>query len=269
MLRPVHRIRYAALCALGGILIACPAEPQLLVPSVDGGTVAIAGTLTSTRTHTTHTATIAVVTPPPPPPSVGPCERAPKWVGRPPCVEDGFLYAAGELPSKSASFLARSTAANRARRRLAQAMGAHDNDRFTLNNSEIDQIYACGGSVHALARVPSQNLDIEFKKCGDAQLAPAPAAEGCPDWTGRMAWREGDTFYSVVPSAKAKQRQLAERAALNRARQVASEMVEVELQLSPKGVKSFTKGSQLQQKGRTTAECNGARWFKVAFQKGA
>jgi hypothetical protein len=267
MLRAV-RIRFTAVVAASSLLLfACPREQKPEPSPQDSGLVPI--------TKTATTATTALVTPPPPPPKdvVEPppaetCPTAPKWTSTPPCVKSGFLYASGDFKSQSATALARSTAASRARKRLAMALGAHANDTFTLKGSEIDQIHHCGGVTYALARVP-HSQGGEFKTCSADQLAEAPLKQGCPKWTSRLAWKEGNTLYAVTPALKVMQKFQAEQAAVNRARQTASEMVEVELRLTPDGVTSVAKNAALREKRRSSATCDGARWMLVAFESGS
>src|SRR5688500_5859231 len=123
MLRRVSRIRFAA---LGLLLVACPDEQK---PEI-GATDAAGLTPTTHPITSTKTATVGATEAPPrrdvvkPPPSPT-CEGAPKWVSQPPCVKDGFLYGAGEFESEAMTHLARATAASRARKRLALALGAH------------------------------------------------------------------------------------------------------------------------------------------------
>jgi hypothetical protein len=243
--------------------VACKEErtPEPSVP--DSGLTPIQRTITATRTATT-----AVVAPPPPShvvPTEG-CPTAPKWASTPPCVKDGFLYASGEHKSPATALLSRSAAASRARRRLATALGAHDNDTFTLKGSEIDQVYVCGPITYALARIPQKQG--EFKACTADQLAAPEPKKGCPKWTTRMAWKEGNTLYAVTPAMKVMQRTQADQAAVNRARQTVAEMLEVELKLTPEGATASVPDTALSEKRRSSAECDGARWMMVAFEAG-
>jgi hypothetical protein len=196
------------------------------------------------------------------------CASAPKWVSQPPCIKDGFLYGAGEFASKVPTYLSRATASNRARKRLALALGAHETDKFTLAGSEIDQIFHCEGATYALARV-AHKPTAEFKKCSDGSLAAAPLPEGCPAWTSRLSWKEGGLLYGVAPAFRVMQRHQAETAAVNRARQAATELVGVELQLSHDGVTSVSQPVPLAEKRRSIAECGGTRWMMVAFEQKA
>ena len=83
-----------------------------------------------------------------------------------------------------------------------------------------------------------------------------------------MAWKDGNLLYGVAPAFKVMQKHQADTAAVNRARQVVAEMLEVELQLSPDGVTSTVKPTPLAEKRRSTADCGGVRWMMVAFEKG-
>jgi hypothetical protein len=256
----VFRFRYAACVVL---LAGCPAE-QPEIKTDDAGLTPISHPITSTKTATTS----AIVTPThlvEPPVS---CSGAPKWVSQAPCLAGGFLYAAGELKTDSTTYVARSAAANRARKRLALALGAHENDTFTLEGSEIDQLYACEGAMYALARV-KHAPNAEFEKCDPASIAAPEAAGKCPAWTSRMAWTDGGTMYGVAPTFKIMNKFQAEQAAVNRARQVVSEMVAIDLQLTPEGVTASTKPTQLRELRRSSAECSSGKWLLVAFEKGA
>jgi hypothetical protein len=258
----VFRFRYAA-CVV--VLAGCPAEQKPDIEAKDAGSTPISRPITSTGT-----ATVSAVDPPPQnviePPAA--CSGAPMWATQPPCTKDGFLYASGELQSESKTYAARSAVANRARKRLALALGAHENDTFTLQGSEIDQIFVCEGAMYALARVKHAGKG-ELRTCTAESLAMPPPAKGCPKWVSRMAWMDGDTLYGVAPAFKVMQKFQAEQAAVNRARQVVAEMLEVELALTPEGVTATTKSTPLREKRRSSAECKGARWMLVAFERGA
>ncbi len=262
MLRPVLKLRHAALVAGCALLVACPSE-QPQPGGSDAETTSIGRSIvTSTRSATATGTTAGKTTVPP----STPCTAGPAWIGVSPCTQGGYLYGSGEFKGEATTYLARATAASRARKRIAQALGAHDNDEFTLQNSEIDQVFACEGVTHALARVPVK-VD-SFKACAPGALDPEPPAKGCPAWVSRMTWREGDVFYAVAPMFRVMRRSMAEQSAVNRARQMVAEMLQVRLAITNEGVTSSVEPTAIRQTGKTAVDCNGSRWLKVAFERG-
>jgi hypothetical protein len=167
MLRAVSRIGFAAFTAFASLLLTgCPDEPRPEIGGKDAGVEPISHPTTSTKSSTIAVVEPIeqVIEPPPPAAKKPPCRNAPAWISRPPCVEDGYLYAAGAFRSKRANHLARNAAANRARRRIALALGAYENEPFKLTGSEIQQTFRCKGVTYALARVPHTE-EGELKRC--------------------------------------------------------------------------------------------------------
>lgn len=219
--------------------------------------------LTPVSTHQAATATgAAVPAKATPPPS---CEASPKWIGRPPCTKDGYVYAGGQASTTGGS--ARGQAANEARRSLALALGAHLNDKRTLVSSEIEQVFVCGKTTYALGRVKGTEDTKELKACAPGQLEPAPLPKGCPSWTRRLAWREGDTYFGVAPTYRVLKKLQREQSAKNRARANVAEMISVDVELTPNGVKTHAEPIKLEAVRSESAVCDGTSYMKVAFER--
>jgi hypothetical protein len=191
------------------------------------------------------------------------CDGAPSWIGRPPCAAGGFIYAAGEADG---SVTSRDTAATRARKRLALALGAHENDRHRLEGSEIDRLHECGGKTHALARVRAK--PGELRACGPDELAAPILPRGCPPWSARMAWREGETLYGVAPMHAVLQPFQREQSAMNQIRRQVTEVLAVTLELTPDGVTASAEPVPLEEKARSRGSCDGTELLFVAYEKG-
>lgn len=227
-----------------------------------------AAPLTPASTHQAVTSTAAAAPTKAPPKGApsGICQDKPKWIGRPPCVKDGYLYASGETTTAGGS--GRGEAATRARRALALALGAHTNDKITLTSSEIEQVFSCGGTTYALGKVKGTKDTNEVAACAPDQLEPAPLSKGCPAWSRRLAWRDGDTYYGVAPAYRVMKRLQREQSAKNRARANVAELIEVELELTPTGVTAHGKPIPLKEVRSSKATCDGAEYVMVAFERG-
>lgn len=155
------------------------------------------------------------------------CARsAPAWVGVRRCALGGDLYATGRVRGIRDLSLARSAAAARARAallpRATTATGA-SGATGVIDQGEVPAVFVCAGAVTALARAPAPSGAPVAPPCDPARVGPRLAASSpgrpgaCPDWTDRVAWRDGDRLFAVG-AARGSSRSLVEATAENRAR---------------------------------------------------
>lgn len=150
------------------------------------------------------------------------CDPAPVWVGLESCHADGFVYATGRKTMQSSRNLANAVIAARARAAVGRAARVLDSDgKLRLDDSEVLYTHQCNDDWVALARIPKAPPPPKLPRCPDELLAaPSRPLEGCPDWTTRIAWRDGDRYIGVAVARGIHDPSLAPAAA--RARALAS-----------------------------------------------
>lgn len=145
-------------------------------------------------------------------------DARPAWVDLPPCERDGVVYATGAVRGVKDLSLARSAAADRARAALVRRSQRVKGGSRELRGSEVLDVFECRGRMSALARVQMPSASTaKLPACEPSRLESRSSASDCPDWTQRVAWKQGGQI-SAVGVAKLNNRALAEAAATNRAR---------------------------------------------------
>jgi hypothetical protein len=187
------------------------------------------------------------------------CDHAPAWTSVSRCTYEDAVYASGKIKGVRDLSLARSAAAERARRAL---IGGASKAR--LQGSEVPDVFSCKGQVYALARAPKSVVSGSFPRCdGKAIAARSSATNGCPDWTHRISWREGDTIFAVG-AARLKNHVLAEATAGNRARAELTKAVLVET--SANGAAASGAGS-FSEVSKEMASCEGYTYVRLVAKQ--
>jgi len=137
------------------------------------------------------------------------------------CQQAGRVFAVGRALGLGSVGLQRAALASRARAALlGSATGSRE-----LHGSEVPLFARCGTEGLALASAPASELPDA------AALPPCPAAvsatpqppAGCPPWSGRISWREGDTIFAVAAVDGVRNPALVARVGEGRAREEAAD----------------------------------------------
>jgi hypothetical protein len=186
-------------------------------------------------------------------PSAGACKGdRPGWLDLGRCEAGGMIYAAGSASGIRDLSLARASAASHARESLL------GKKQGRIEKSEVIDVFACGHTVFALARMPSSE-GASLPRCDAEKIADRRATEGrCPAWTRQIVKKEGDQI-SAVGLARMKNRALAQATAANRAR---AEMVRyVGLDVSGDG--QHANGRAYTEVSRQQAFCEDYVWVML------
>jgi hypothetical protein len=194
--------------------------------------------------------------------------------GGSPCAADGAVYVIGTATGPQSLSLAVGSARGRALAELAKLQfGTPEADGYvTLRAVEFPTVTKTGDSLRVLARMPLASSSKPALPTCDAGLVQArgtPAA-GCPDWTARNLWRDGDRLVAVASVEHIKNPDFAKTTAVNRARSLfaaydAGTRVKATETGSSSSVSTFSmnEGSSAAISVEF-AECGDALWAKVA-----
>lgn len=189
------------------------------------------------------------------------CPLAPSWTRLVPCTEEGWTYAFSEAPIGINPSLSRTKAAQKARWALAEALGQVKEHRVRLVGAEVPEIYACEGTMYALARMHTS--DAGLPGCGTTLASRAVAGEGCPEWSRGLAWSEAEGLVGVAQVDNIKSPSLARSAVLGRARHAAAELIELKLDERDDSLSAFTENRTLRTLKEEVARCGDTFWGRV------
>jgi hypothetical protein len=196
------------------------------------------------------------------------CPDEPGWLAAAPCKGAERIYAVGVFVGQSK--LARQTASERARVELAKlGMGEPNEDgSVVLRDSEILDSFDCKQTTYVLASVRSSgSADPDTASCDDALMQPSETTNGCPAWTRRGAWLEGDTIMAVGFVEGIKNKALASQTARSRATAEATKLRAVTIRVDGEGSTIRAGGPA---PGLPTAvemsECKGRTFARVTLQ---
>lgn len=168
-------ISWSALALLG-----CPETPPSPPTPPDLGVV-------PPPQPVTRTATITRIELPTP----GACADGPAWLKLQPCELDEVVYAVGQADLGYNESLARSTAADRARRAMGVAISDAKATSVVLKGCEVPYLYQCEKVIYAMAKMPKAGTQ-KLPACDATQVtATLKGSETCPAWTQRLAYKEG------------------------------------------------------------------------------
>ncbi len=240
------------------VLAACPAErPQ---PDTPPPQPPVPVTQTATRTDPEPTRVVEPIKPDKP---IEPTGCAPRWADLGVCQDTQWVYASARADAGENLSLALTTAADRARRTLAVAVGSKKNSNLILLGAEVPHLSLCEGQTYALARAPLGAQPPTLAPCS-AGIFDQPEGKigDCPAWAARVSWRDPDgTLYGIGRVDGMRNAGLAERTAGTRALANAAKIVKSELRL---GDGASTTTEKLAEIGRETARCDDAVYVKVA-----
>jgi len=192
------------------------------------------------------------------------CPLAPSWTRLKPCLDKGWSYAQGEAPVGINPSLARSRAGLQARWALAEALGLVREHRAQLSGAEVPELYACEGTMYALARMKTSDVGT-LPSCGTTLDSHAVPAEGCPVWTRGLAWSEADGLVGIAQVDAIKSPSLARSSVLGRARHAASQLIVMKLDERDGKLSTFTASRPLVTLNEAVVQCAGAFWGRVTI----
>jgi len=236
------------------VLAACPAE----TPTPDTPPVVITQTATSADPEPTR-----VVEPIKPAKPIEPTGCTPRWADLGACQEAQWVYASARADAGENLSLALTTAADRARRTLAVAVGSKQNSDIILLGAEVPHLSLCEDQTYALARAPLGAQSPSLAPCS-AGIFDQPEGQiaDCPAWAAKLSWRDPDgTLYGVGRVDGMRNAGLAERTAGTRALANAAKIIKSALRM---GDGASTTTEKLAEISRETARCNDAVYVKVA-----
>lgn len=178
------------------------------------------------------------------------------------CQHAGKAYAVGRVAAVASLGLARSSAAGRARAALANQEG-----KIELRGSEVPLFARCGSDSLALASAPLTEVQggASLPACAATAVTAAPVpAEGCPPWTGRIAWREGRQVQAVAVVDGIQDQSLAARVGENRALGEAANVTRFSATLGGGGSSSVREGDPPAASSKETVACGGVFYVKVS-----
>lgn len=232
------------------LLCACPETPAPPPPVPDSGI---------TLEPITRTATITRIQLPTP----GACADGPAWLQLQACELDEQVYAVGQADLGYNESLARSTAADRARRALGVAVSDAKATNVVLKGCEIPYVYLCEKVVYALAKMPKVGTQ-KLATCSREQVtATLKGNETCPAWTQRLAYKEGDDLVGVGMVEGLRNPSLAERTAQSRALSNVGRLIRVEMTLTDVVSSAQSRGEGLAEVSREVARCGDSLFVKL------
>jgi hypothetical protein len=207
----------------------------------------------------TRTATITRIELPTP----GACADGPAWLKLQPCELDEVVYAVGQADLGYNESLARSTAADRARRAMGVAISDAKATSVVLKGCEVPYLYQCEKVIYAMAKMPKAGTQ-KLPACDATQVtATLKGSETCPAWTQRLAYKEGADLVGVGMVEGSRNPSLAERTAQSRALSNAGRLLRVEMQLADAVSSAQSRGEGLAEVGREVARCGDIIFVKV------
>ncbi|MCK6550282.1 hypothetical protein L6R52_30885 [Myxococcota bacterium] len=197
------------------------------------------------------------------------CRQQVRWMGLARCVHEGMIYAAGAVAGVKEIGLARSTAAERARKGLFPGV----KDRPT-ETSEVVDFVRCHGTSYALARIRAPADAGPLPACDPTVLvAEKLPGDPCPGWTRRVVWHEEDGQLAAVGAAMLRNASLADATAANRARAELARSIhdDPRAHVHTPGHKHDhdevpAEAPALSEIGRERAVCDGVTYVKVSIR---
>lgn len=192
------------------------------------------------------------------------CPVAPSWTRLAPCAEDGWIYAMAEGPIGINPSLSRRQVGHQARWALAEILGLVKEQRVRLKGAEVPELFACEGTMYALARIRADKPGLPG--CGTTLASHAIAADGCPQWTRGLSWSDDKGLIGVAEVDGIRSPSLARSAVLGRATSAAMDLVELKLSFSNDKISAYSQRQAVRTIDQETAQCGKSFWGKVRIE---
>jgi hypothetical protein len=134
----------------------------------------------------------------------------------------------------------------------------------TIERVEVPWVIECDGAVFGLGsakdpgtKLPECTIDLD----DEPESLPD---DGCPEWTHRVLWSDGDQLFAVGMARGISNRSLGESAAKNRALAELSTHSSAQIEITEKGSRSQNLQAKPEKNDRIEiAECGDALFVKL------